>query len=47
MTSLLRPVSVVALVLLAGCGSVEAHSAMLKRPQSPSAEGRVELYLEG
>jgi hypothetical protein len=37
----------VSLVLLAGCGSVEAHSAMLKRPQSPSAEGRVELYLEG
>ncbi len=31
---------------LAGCGTVEAHSAMLKRPSSPSVDGRVELYLD-
>ena len=35
-----------AAVALAGCGTVEAHSAMLKRPTTPSADGRVELYLD-
>lgn len=34
-------------LLVVGCGTTEAHSAMLKRPTTPPAEGRVELYLEG
>ncbi len=42
------PLVALALVVLgSGCGTVEAHSAMLKRPTTPPAGGRVELYLEG
>jgi len=48
MSARLSSVGLVLLVgLVAGCGTVEAHSAMLKRPSTPPAEGRVELYLEG
>jgi len=39
-------VTFVAAAALVGCGTVEAHSAMLKRPTTPSTDGRVELYLD-
>lgn len=45
-SSLCRTVVLTACGALAGCGTVEAHSAMLKRPTTPSAEGRVEIYLD-